>query len=122
VVTTAAADPVRRRALDGPAEVVTAGDERVDPVRAVAALRERGLGRVLVEGGPALNADWLAAGVVDELCLTLAPALVGEHGPRLAGPLSARVDLALTGLLVDGSEVLLRYAVLTDSQEKTEIR
>jgi riboflavin biosynthesis pyrimidine reductase len=42
---------------------------------------------VLVEGGPTLNGELARAGLVDELCLTLSPHLVGGDGPRLlAGP------------------------------------
>lgn len=62
-----------------------AGDPgAVDPQRAVAALAERGLRRVLCEGGPSLMGDVLAAGRLDELCLTWSPLLVGGDGPRIA--------------------------------------
>jgi GTP cyclohydrolase II len=50
-------------------------------------LRERGLGRVLVEGGGRTVSDFLAAGVLDRLYLTTAPILVGDGVPgvRFAG-------------------------------------
>ncbi|MBO0900479.1 dihydrofolate reductase family protein [Cellulomonas sp. zg-ZUI22] len=57
---------------------------------AVAALAARGLRHVLAEGGPRLLADLLAAGLVDELCLTTSPLLVAGDAPRAAtgaGPL-----------------------------------
>ena len=56
----------------------------VDPVRAVAALADRGLRRVLVEGGPTLLGEIVAAGVLDELCLTWSPLVVGGGAPRIA--------------------------------------
>jgi 3,4-dihydroxy 2-butanone 4-phosphate synthase / GTP cyclohydrolase II len=50
-------------------------------------LRARGLGRVLVEGGGRTVSDFLAAGVLDRLYLTIAPILVGDGVPgvRFAG-------------------------------------
>lgn len=49
----------------------------------VAALRERGLRRIAAEGGPRLADGLLRAGLVDELCLTLMPALGGAGLPLL---------------------------------------
>lgn len=87
VLTAARLPAERRERLDqalGPGdEVVVCGDEDVDPGAALTALRERGLPHVLTEGGPTLLAEWVAAGVVDELCLTLRPLLLGGEGPRI---------------------------------------
>lgn len=43
-----------------------------------------------LEGGPRLNAQMLAAGLVDEVCLTIAPMFVGGEAERLA--VGAAVD------------------------------
>jgi riboflavin biosynthesis pyrimidine reductase len=87
VVTVEAADPERRRRAAGLAEVVVAGAEGVDLAVALAALGERGHTSVLAEGGPSLNGQLAAAGLVDELCLTVAPRLVGGSAGRiLTGP------------------------------------
>ncbi|VXB18066.1 fused diaminohydroxyphosphoribosylaminopyrimidine deaminase;5-amino-6-(5-phosphoribosylamino) uracil reductase [Microbacterium sp. 8M] len=48
----------------------------------LAELRERGVQRVFVEGGPTLASAFLAAGLVDDVLAYLAPVLLG--GPRLA--------------------------------------
>lgn len=75
-------------------------------------LVERGLRRVLSEGGPMLHRDLLAAGLVDELSLTLAPSVVGGVGRRsTAGPaLSARQDFDLGFLLLaDDQTVFASY-------------
>lgn len=63
-------------------EVVGVGADRVDLTAAVAALGGRELRRVLCEGGPRLHRDLLAADLVDEMSLTLAPVVVGGDGPR----------------------------------------
>ncbi|MFI9102651.1 pyrimidine reductase family protein [Streptomyces fildesensis] len=80
---TAPADRVAAATKAG-AHVVTAGDGAgADPVRAVRELAERGLTRLLHEGGPRLLAQFTAAGVVDELCLTIAPLLTAGDAPRI---------------------------------------
>ena len=48
-----------------------------DLPRLMAQLREHGMRSVLCEGGPTLNSFLLAAGLVDELFLTLNPKLLG---------------------------------------------
>ena len=90
LVTTASADLDRLRDLAGADRVIVAGDrdqQDVDVADAVKVLAGRGLGRVLLEGGPSLLGTALAAGCVDELCLTWSPLLVAGGGPRItAGP------------------------------------
>lgn len=92
------------------AEVVSCGPSEVDVERAVEELRSRGLGRILCEGGPALARSLLAAGLVDELCLTISPVVVGG-GRRLFGEqLLGRPELfELAGLLEADSMLLGRY-------------
>ncbi len=55
----------------------------VDPATVLAALRDRGLTHVLAEGGPTLLAQLVDADVVDELCLTWSPLLVGGPAGRI---------------------------------------
>lgn len=90
LVVTGAAPPRERLAAAraAGAEVVVAADpggggEGVDPARAVAELAARGHTRLLHEGGPRLLAQFAAAGVLDELCLTVAPLLTGGGAPRI---------------------------------------
>lgn len=76
-----------RRRLEGVAELVElTGDAHggVDATALVTELGRRGLTVVVAEGGPTLNGTLLAADVVDELCLTLDPMVVGGDAPRLA--------------------------------------
>ena len=90
VVTSAAADPSARARLAEVADVLVAGDEQVDLPVALDELAQRGLGRLLCEGGPTLLADLAASGRLDELCLTVAPQLVAGDGPRILRRARAR--------------------------------
>lgn len=76
-------DLAELRATIGTDRVIVAGTGRVDLGAALGALAERGLVRVLAEGGPHLLGDLLTAGLVNELCLTWSPVLVGGPAPRI---------------------------------------
>ena len=71
------------RSALGEDAVIVAGGDHVDLPAALDALAERGLRHVLCEGGPTLLAAALAAGVVDELALSLVPAVIGGDGTRI---------------------------------------
>lgn len=94
-----------RRAL-GAGQVLVVGEDRVDPVVLKAELVARGFANVLCEGGPRLLADLLDAGVVDELCATYVPTLVGGahsrilNGPPVDVPLDLRLLLEQDGTLL----------------------
>jgi riboflavin biosynthesis pyrimidine reductase len=112
VVTTDAAPRDRRHALAAVADLVIAGDSQLDPAILVASLAERGLSQQHCEGGPSLFGSLLAAGVVDELCLTVSPNLVAGDAKRIvAGDLSSPRELALGHVLTSGQTLLLRYLV-----------
>ncbi len=101
----------------GPPE--TTADVRVirheDSVDLVAALRqlrdEYDVRALLCEGGPRLHGQLWAAGLVDELFLTMAPRLTGGDGPRIVegSPLPVTSELELTWLLEDNGELFSRY-------------
>ncbi len=54
-----------------------------DPAVVLAELQERGVGHLMIEGGSQINAAFLAAGLVDELIVYLAPTLLGAGTPAL---------------------------------------
>jgi riboflavin-specific deaminase-like protein len=78
----------------------------------LADLRTRGVRALLSEGGPTMHGALHAAGVVDELFLTIAPLLTGDADePNVVegGRLPEAVELELLSMRQEGSEVFLRY-------------
>jgi riboflavin biosynthesis pyrimidine reductase len=101
-------------ALPGIEQPVIVYADADSPREALADLRGRGVGSVLCEGGPRLFGALLADGLVDELCLTLAPTLTGERGaPRVVegGALGTHVDAEPLWILRAADELFLRYAL-----------
>lgn len=74
-------------------------------------LADRGLTRVLCEGGPRLFGTLLDEGLVDELCLTLSPLMVGQAAPHIAEQLVPAVPhrFELLHVLVEDGFLFLRY-------------
>jgi riboflavin-specific deaminase-like protein len=101
VVTKSEADRDRVSALDPVADIVFAGETAVNVAAAVRSLGELGARVVLVEGGPTFNSAVVAADLIDELCLTVSPLLLGGDGPRIVNggtperPLPLRLDRIL---------------------------
>jgi riboflavin biosynthesis pyrimidine reductase len=114
VLTATTADPARRQALADVADVADCGDADVDPREALRALRERGLGHVVAEGGPHLLAQLVDEDLLDELCLTVSPLLVGGTGDagRILSGVGNRPHLAGLGhVLEEDGMLFLRYVL-----------
>jgi len=112
VLTTIDADAGRRAALEALAEVRTHGEGQVDLRAALAGLCADGAGVVVCEGGPSLNAALVAADLVDEWCLTLAPTIAGGDSRRVvhgAPGLEHLQDLELVSLLEQDGVLLGRW-------------
>ena len=80
---------------------------------AVEACRAAGFERVLLFGGGIINREFYAAGVVDELILTVCPVVVGRSSgvPVVAPELDVPVHLELTQTETEGDLVFLHYLV-----------
>jgi 5-amino-6-(5-phosphoribosylamino)uracil reductase len=93
-------------------EVIAAGDPGLDLSAVLADLADRGIGRLMVEGGGSVLAQFLAEGLADELDLVVAPLFVGDPAaPRVTGLAAGnprrRMHLAEVRLI--GDVVLMRY-------------
>jgi riboflavin biosynthesis pyrimidine reductase len=111
VITSSSAPSVRRKAVAERAELIVAGDIGVDFEIATAELVSRGHRRMHCEGGPGILAQITAAGLLDELCLTVSPLLAAGDGKR---PLSGAAlpepqRMRLSGALTDEDFLFLRY-------------
>ncbi|WP_043478296.1 pyrimidine reductase family protein [Kitasatospora sp. MBT66] len=110
VITTESAPAEAVRAIEDAADVVVVGRDQVDLDTAVQALASRGWHRILCEGGPQLLGQVQAAGLLDELCLTVAPLLVGGAVPRIAhSPAVSNEQMRLASLLTDDGFLFTRY-------------
>lgn len=90
VVTLSGADPARQQALRDAGVVVIPAEPdagHIDLGMALGLLGERGLTRLLVEGGGRLAAALLRAGLVDRLVWFHAPLLLGGDGVPAVGEL-----------------------------------
>ena len=117
VATVEDAPSERLEALAARAEIWKLGRGRVDPTTLLERLSERGVQRLLCEGGSELNGELLERDLVDELHITIAPSLLG--GSDAPTPIGGRGlamkhqrRLELVELRREADELFCRYAVV----------
>lgn len=122
IITCGSADEGLVQRASEVANVLVVGEERVDLVRALHALRRQGVERVLCEGGPTLLGQLVQLDLVDELCLTVSPMIVGDQGPRiLSGMSPRRRDLELVAVLEEEGCLFLRYRIGTNLARASDL-
>jgi riboflavin biosynthesis pyrimidine reductase len=111
IFTAAVAAEVDREAAARVADLYVVGDDTVNLRRAIGVLNDRGHENVLAEGGPLVAAALAADDLLDEVCLTIAPLVVGGDARRiLAGPgLEPPTGFELTSILTTDGCLFLRY-------------
>ena len=114
--------PAGRRVLDDAAETLVLATR--DPAAALAALSDRDVRHVLLEGGPTLAAAFLTAGLVDEVVAYVAPLLLGA-GSSSVGDLGVttiadawQLDVADVAVLGTGPDTNVRLT-LTPQRRRT---
>jgi 5-amino-6-(5-phosphoribosylamino)uracil reductase len=100
-------------AVGSVSDVVDAGDP-VDLETVLTDLAQRGVKRLMVEGGGTMHTQFLAAGLADEIHLVVAPFFIGDSSaPRFVGdaefPQSPAQRMELAEVKQIGDVVLLRY-------------
>lgn len=83
LITHAMAPANRRGELSAVADIIIAGEDKVDLGDALDQLGAQGAKTVLVEGGPTLNGAFVDEDLIDEFCLSFSPMLVGGNGARV---------------------------------------
>ena len=113
LLTTSQAPADRIAAAAKTADVIIAGDDEVSAKAAVDKLAELGYRRILVEGGPMLLGELVAAGLLDELCVTVSPLIVAGNSPRMVtgSGSTAPASLRLAMLIEADGFLLSRYRV-----------
>jgi len=81
----------------------------LDANAVIAALHDRGLSRIVCEGGAQLLTQLAVADVIDEYCITVAPILTGAGGGIVHGPLGEIKRLDLAGMITDESFLFTKY-------------
>jgi riboflavin biosynthesis pyrimidine reductase len=105
----AAADETRGRLSDLCEVVDCSGSDPggVDEAVVLEALGARGMRRILTEGGPTLLGAFIERDMLDELCLTIAPYLVGGLARRVAtGPGQLLTRMHCAHILTDDAGYL----------------
>lgn len=107
------------RSLEDVAEVWKIGRGAVDIARLLRALRQRGVERLLVEGGGELNWGFVREGLLDELFVTIAPSLLGGRGAPTpvegeGFAMDDRTRLRLLSVDQHDDELYCRYAVVRE--------
>lgn len=97
-------------------ELIRAPDARPAPDWVLDRLAERGIRSLLLEGGPSLNASFLAAGLIDEVCWTVGAHLLGTDALPMIAAIEGGSPYAseprrgsLASVLRHEEELFLRY-------------
>ena len=103
IILTAAPDAITVESVEGSSE---------SPAELVARLASEGVRELAVCGGASVYSQFLAAGLVDEIYLTIMPKIFGTGVPLFGTQQDADLELIHSELLEDGNSVLVHYRVV----------
>jgi len=104
-----------REFKQGNIEVIKCGEEKVDLKKLLDLLYQRGIKKLLVEGGETVIWEFLKQNLVDELYVFIAPFVIGgKTSPTMAGgegapPQESVIHMKLEGVERVGDGILLKF-------------
>lgn len=107
VITTEDTPAAQVEGLREQVDVIAAGEGEIDWHQVRHHLAERGLNRVLCEGGPTLQGRLIELDLVDELCLSIAPVMATGTAPRIGHGTTAVENRMALGHAVQIGDLLL---------------
>ncbi|UXA18046.1 pyrimidine reductase family protein [Mycobacterium sp. SMC-4] len=111
LVTTERSAQEHNLAPDDRRDVLIAGTDTVDVTSLITQFGQRGLNRILCEGGPTLLDVLTGADLVDELCVTVSPTLAGVQDVGTgSAALQAPRTMALDHVLTHADYLYLKYS------------
>ncbi len=109
ILTGTDADPAALARVPGTCEVVTLAGATVNAAAVLDAMEERGLRRIVCEGGPTLLHDLVAAALLDEADITVSPVFTGTNmSPHTPG-LREVAEFELAQVLTADGFLMARY-------------
>lgn len=109
VIVIQGADAPRTRLRNAEIVRLPGGKAGIDPRHILDALEQRGLGRVLVEGGARTISRFVSAGLVDRLHVSIAPLIIGSGPSGISLPpveLLSSAYRPITTIYMLGSDIL----------------
>ncbi len=94
----------------GNLEVIKCGDGKVDIVKLMEILYERGIKKLLVEGGASVITEFLKKGIVDEMHIFFSPIFIGKNATSLIDEIEEiiRMEIKEIRRIGDGFVVTLQ--------------
>ncbi|HUS20699.1 MAG TPA: dihydrofolate reductase family protein [Aeromicrobium sp.] len=97
-------------------EIMAHGDITVDWPGVLASFAARGWLKINCEGGPSLHGELISNGLVDDLCLTIAPVLTAGDATRIAhSRLPVAEDMRLAHVVPVGDVLFTRWTRIDQS-------
>ncbi len=98
------------------AEIVAFPESELNVSTIVEDLFNKNAKIVVCEGGPNLNSHLLAAGLIDEFCLSVSPRAVGGEDPAtfLNRPVDSPTELSLDRILLEEEFLFCRYLTINE--------